>query len=457
MSGPKVVNIDSIRHRQRRECNALLRELSVAVEECLLLQDSEAPATHEFQKVTGTLLARLNKLRAAEQWSELHTTTSAQRDFYRSEADGLRQRCAERRTSALRREHRLRQGAAQLVTELSSLPSSSARDAALQKLSTADDIVTLQGAVAHAENVVAAHRSSKADAGTDHLRGLAAAYADPLAATASSPRQLEADRDPDEVRLERCWSLLGELDTLSDTAVDAWKQKASRAAAAEAKDRSLLLDSLALELTSHLRARRARQAAIAAVQTVLADLANVTAVEGQTWHMKLSAALSPQVSAEEALGLAASARLWLDQEISSEDAREQRTAVLRALTALGYEVREGMAAAWTEQGRVVVHKPDDSVYGLELSAPATGPAFQVRVVAAGSLGRSKQRDYEVEQTWCGEFTRLQSILVADGFPTKLTQAHEPGTIPLKTVSGKDPNVDGRRILKNRTLSRPDAE
>ena len=117
---------------------------------------------------------------------------------------------------------------------------------------------------------------------------------------------------------------------------------------------------------------------------------------------------------------------------------------------LGYEVREGMATAWTEEGRVVVHKPGESVYGVELSAPSVGNALQVRVVAKGEVSRSQQRDKEVEETWCGEFSRLRALLAEEGFPTELKQAHAPGEVAIKTIAGGESKAEQERNRQGKT-------
>ena len=54
--------------------------------------------------------------------------------------------------------------------------------------------------------------------------------------------------------------------------------------------------------------------------------------------------------------------------------------MLEGLAALGYEVREGMATALAEKGRIVVRKPAATDYGIELGAPQGAARLQVRVV-----------------------------------------------------------------------------
>ena len=70
-------------------------------------------------------------------------------------------------------------------------------------------------------------------------------------------------------------------------------------------------------------------------------------------------------------------------------ATARRRAVLGGLAKLGYEVRETMATAWANDGRLVLRKPNANDYGIELERPVrclslTGAArwFQSTFVAA---------------------------------------------------------------------------
>ena len=117
---------------------------------------------------------------------------------------------------------------------------------------------------------------------------------------------------------------------------------------------------------------------------------------------------------------------------------------MRALAAAGYEVREGMAVAWAEKGRLVLRKPNESSYGIEVSAPPNGNAVQTRVVAIANLPRDPQRDFEVEETWCDDFEKARSALNDSGFVASLIQAQPSGTVPLKTVADFPLNSDEHR-------------
>jgi hypothetical protein len=223
-----------------------------------------------------------------------------------------------------------------------------------------------------------------------------------------------------------------------------WKQRAQFGDAISASQRGLRLDSLCLELGEFLRKNRLEKALRVALGLALEDLAEKSSMEADIWRRKLQEALAESVLISGADGLLIAVREWVAAENRREDAEAQRVAVLGALVELGYEVREGMATAWTEDGRVVVHKPGESVYGVEVSAPSVGNALQVRVVAKGEVSRSKQRDKEVEETWCGEFSRLRALLAEEGFSTELKQAHAPGELAIKTIAGGESKAEQER-------------
>ena len=450
------MNIQALRRQQQRESAARLRELNAVIAECLHLQNASPATTSAFRENTDALLTRLNGLRQGGQWGDLLAETISYRDFYRQESGDLRHRAAERRTAALRREHHLRQSAAQLADALRQLPPSSERGDALQKLATAqtNDEEFAAAAAEAADLVARTHHETAATENAQRLRAFAATYAEPETSVTAKFLSGVA-KDPDELRLDRCWSLLGELEAHDPMAsIEAWKQKARTTSTAASSERGLLLDSLVLELTTHLRAKRAHQVAKAVIEEGLAEMEGFQSPEAEVWRAKLQVALEQPILSEEAQTLAETARAWIAQENAREDNQEQRAAVLRALTTLGYEVREGMLAAWTEQGRVVIHKPSESVYGVEFSAPANGTAFQTRVVAVGEQQRSKQRDREVEETWCSEFARLRALLAEGGFQTNLAQAHQPGAVPIKTVASREARAARDRVLERKAQSRP---
>jgi hypothetical protein len=388
MSGPKVIDVAALRRLQKRQSLAALHLLERVVAECQNLE--ELPAATE-------LLEKFHRLRDAEEWAQLSLEAPPQLDFYQERLQLLRHLRAAAHTATLRRQHRLHQAAANATHE--------AADAIATRKKQAEDSAQLQ-----------------------HL---ASAFVDPSEESIVkkiSPTPL----DPQEQRFEKCWDLLGRLTALQDsTDLKELTVKAETIRNAPAAQRPLLLDSLVLELSALLRLRQSMLEARTGLDAILADLSELN--ESTEWISRINAMLAHPTSLEEMQGLAREAKAWADSVFAEETRREQRTAILRALASAGYEVREGMATAWAQNGRIVLQKPNESQYGIEVSAPPHGNAFQTRVVAF-TESRDPQRDLEIEQTWCGEFQKARESMAIDGFQTSLLQAHASGTIPLKLAT-----------------------
>ena len=127
-------------------------------------------------------------------------------------------------------------------------------------------------------------------------------------------------------------------------------------------------------------------------------------------------------------------------------AAARRQAVLGGLAKLGYEVRETMSTAWAQDGRLVIRKPDDTDYGIELGASPDVSRFQVRLVGSErpSAMRDARRDRDMETIWCSEFTRLQELLAASGDKVVIERAVEVGVQPVKTVAFPELDREVRR-------------
>jgi len=125
----------------------------------------------------------------------------------------------------------------------------------------------------------------------------------------------------------------------------------------------------------------------------------------------------------------------------------RRTAVLKGLAELGYEVRDNMATAWVENGRIIVKKPNDNGYGVELGAVQDAERIQVQVVSfhpSSDISKASQ-DRDRETVWCSEFYRLQSLLEKSGTALQIEKALPIGAKPLKQVQDPSPACE---ITKN---------
>ena len=200
--------------------------------------------------------------------------------------------------------------------------------------------------------------------------------------------------------------------------------------------RELLTDSLVLDLSEHRRSQRRRIELKAHLEEALAALAPFRSVEAAEWRMRVEREASGEMAG--AATLVAEVEAWCAAEEKREDAELRRLAVLSALSELGYEVREGMAVAWADEGRIVVRKPSDTNYGLELVSPGDASALQARVVAFDHAGRGegdRQREQEVEEAWCSDLGRMQELMKKAGCEAELRRATPAGAVRLKVVAG----------------------
>jgi hypothetical protein len=144
------------------------------------------------------------------------------------------------------------------------------------------------------------------------------------------------------------------------------------------------------------------------------------------------------------------------RERTAASAAARRTAVLKGLSALGYEVTEGMSTSWVEDGRVVLRSSSRHDYGVELSGNAEGGRLQMRAVAftLGGAGPDPSRDRDAETIWCSDVAGLQERLakVRDGLV--IERALPVGATPLKRIeraAGSNAAVTAAPALQRRTL------
>ena len=443
MSGPKVVNLEAIRRRQQRNSLTQLRELHDLVGEWQSAMERAGLLTKDLAAGTGTMFGQLENLRQGEQWAALVVELSARREFFRNGIANARQTGIQRVATLRERSRRLELATAMLQREWQA--TGNPAPAELEEVVRADNITDeieltrLEAILQKAYSELPAP-STDVDETSAQQRELAEA----LRSENVGPRTFQewlASRSgedaPQRARNDRLARALAELELHAPVGSSAPLNEKARLIAAETEPdrRAMLTDSLLLEADELCRSVREREETRRLLREHIAALEPFQSTEADAWRQRLTAALdNPSPVAARELAIAAHA--WTAAEAAREEAVLRRETVLKALAALGYEVREGMATAWAENGRVVVRKPSDPNYGVELASPPTGAAVQARVVAFDVPGRSSlsaQRDREVENTWCSEFQRMRELLEADGFKPALQHAIPAGEVPVKVV------------------------
>jgi hypothetical protein len=228
--------------------------------------------------------------------------------------------------------------------------------------------------------------------------------------TTQSPADMKSDH-----RLD---ALMAEIETLDEEEIVRPFRDRAAAITTESSPqrRSLLTDSLILDLSERSRRRRADQATLEKLRDILAALS--------TWDTPEAKAIGAQIGTmlrskklDGADALIAHAQAVVNAEMAKLAADARRRAILGGLAKLGYVVRESMSTAWAQDGRLVVRKPNTTDYGVELGGPHDVSRLQVRVVGAErpSAPRDSSRDRDMETIWCSEFNQLQQML-AESFP-----------------------------------------
>jgi hypothetical protein len=219
--------------------------------------------------------------------------------------------------------------------------------------------------------------------------------------------------------------------------------------------RSLMADSLLLDLAAAVKKGRENERLLSDLRARYAELSEMKSPEGASLRSEIGLSLSGGLRGGEA-ELLQRADFVIEAEVQSMAAGERRRVVLEGLSALGYEVSEGMATAWVDGGRVVLRKAANPGYGVELSGGSKSDLLQVRAVAFGNSTetRDTSRDRDIEIIWCSEFERLQSLIAKDGGSLAIEHARPIGQFPLKLVEDKSGAIGGNEdVAKPRQLPR----
>jgi hypothetical protein len=444
MSGPKVVNLEAVRRRRQRESLVQLRELRDLVAEWRSEMEKAGLLSDSLKAETEVMFARLENLRETEQWESLFNELPARRAFFKDGTASAQQTRIERISSQRERQRRLELAIAMLKRELQlagvPVPPELEVVSDTRLASNESELSRLESLLQRTLGKMPSQIAS-GNKVTDQQLELASALKDESAAPAKFEDWLAAhsgENHMHKAKNDRLARALAELELHSPGEVASHLYEKARLITTEptADRRALLTDSLLIEAGELCQSVRELKEAKLNLKDAIAEIEPFQSPDANAWRQRLSAALD-NPSSTAIRELATAARKWCSEAAAREDSVLRREVVLKALAALGYEVREGMATAWAESGRVVVRKPSESSYGVELSFAAAGTAVQTRVVSFAGPERSSesaQRDREVEVSWCGDFQQMRKLIEAEGVQPTLVHAKAPGEMPVKVVS-----------------------
>ena len=432
MSGPKVVRIVT-REEVIANCQGYLARLDAVLarwarDGCRTdtVTDAEVEAARNRRDQIAALLGE-------DRFLELQKAAPQEIAFLKGDLQNRMERAAAAQARARTIERRQEEAAASLLKALSR----QGGDPPAPVVQALSDAAKGKGDVAAALRMGFAQLGAPAKDG-QALRDLARrlkgdgpqrSLADWLAAQPPSA---------DELALSRIETRLGEMATLGDEpGVAEFQDRLQRIKDGEDEARRpLLMDSLGLDLAHALARARSLADLQSQLDEAFAELATLNAEAAA--ELKGTAQAS---SVEGATSQLARLLQAIEQHKALNAAAARRSAVLEGLASLGYEVGEELSTAWVRDGRVVLRRPAQPGYGVEVGGGAGAERVQMRVVAFGDGAIDPVRDRDAETLWCGDVTSLQARFAAAGTALTIEKALAIGAVPVKRcVEPEDRNA-----------------
>ncbi|TYK57898.1 hypothetical protein [Pseudomonas synxantha] len=434
MSGPKVVRIVT-REEIIAICEGHLQRLELVLARWQA-QASKVGELNEQERVaTFARRDRLRALLAQERFAELQKAVPAEIEHLRRDQGDREERAIIRAAQRRQRERRLKENAATLLEALQARSEGADQDLLRSLTQLANGIIKEDGERLLAAGFVQLAKADQKETLSEAQRALAQLLK--VDDTPNSLSEWMAARHPDtlpDIRLQRINRHIAELQLLqgTDSAASFLQAQERAEAEPESQRRNLLLDSLVLDLASSTRTFKNKRESLERLQ----DLASEMETQARTDYTALFSQISTCTTVtnlETITGLTEQCEAFIATHLQAEAALARREAVLSGLASLGYEVREGMATAWAETGKVVLRKVATPGYGVEVGGKADNGRLQVRAVAL-SGDRDKTRDRDIETIWCSEFQRLQARLKDRGSELLIERSLSVGEVPLKEAS-----------------------
>ena len=154
--------------------------------------------------------------------------------------------------------------------------------------------------------------------------------------------------------------------------------------------------------------------------------------------------------------LSAVSKLLKEAKAAAEkhaEREQKRQAIFQTLEELGYEVVEGMERGFVRAGRIVMQKPEQSEYALEVITNADLSVMQtamIRYSDGAEAEMTEQRrlhDCEQEEAWCGDHERIRAKLAKQGFATEFKLKIPAGQHPVKIIQAAEHRTPSRQTKR----------
>jgi hypothetical protein len=248
---------------------------------------------------------------------------------------------------------------------------------------------------------------------------------------------VSAELDSSDAKITRIDTLMAELDEMEfpkSRKIEYQRQLDRISEEKKNHQRALLLDSLVIKLAKESREYERILKARHALALIKAQV-DILKGENATWLSRQidKAIESEDISVLENMLEATPGKLA--EIITARTVKQGRKALIEALESLGYSVSEGMETAVVENGKLVVKKPAEEVYGVEVQTIAATGKFQLRLVSGlPDNERSAKDDVAEEERWCDDLAKIRKSLAESGVDLKIEKALDPGTVAVRQSS-----------------------
>ncbi len=198
-----------------------------------------------------------------------------------------------------------------------------------------------------------------------------------------------------------------------------------------ASQRALLLDSLVLALARKSTERQKLEDARQQLSRLKVEIEALEEDKTASILVKINAALNTD-NISDVENMRTVATQFVAKLDSLRSVNSGRKLLVDALNSLGYQVHEGMQTAVVENGKLIVRKADDPIYGVEIQFIAATGRFQLRLVSGLSASeRSTTDDVAEEEEWCADLAKLAILLSQSGSDLKIEKALDAGAVAVK--------------------------
>jgi len=438
MSGPKIVDIAATRKQERIRIGTLCARIEA------LIGTLDGQLGNIDEKMTERIKAEAEAAESIYPLLDLRAKAEQQLAFVRSEAKRHRQEVRERVAC----ESAANQAVDEMIEQLMrDCPDEAVRqklESAREEASAAEKLRLYEEARDELRQ-----EETKVTVSVEELRRWMEELGNPELENIAPPAAMGWRQEIERMR--------SELAAVENPSVTARLEEGVREIEAETNEerRRLLLDGLRFDLSDHLAAARERESRLAQIAEWQAAIGQFEGLDQEAWTARLVGAVELESEAFRELGQEVEAEI--EAETKREAARHAREVVLATLEGMGYEVRPGMETALVEEGRIVLRKPNEETYGVELSTLPSGDPSLIKTQVVRMRGQQAatpdalQADKEHEDEWCAETQSMNAALEEQGITATIKASRPAGEKPVAAVTEEEGSQDqSRRVSRPRT-------